>query len=384
VQCIHSLISKRGPRGLKYIAFVCLGLALVLGACSQGDSSSDSSPTITTVAGAGTAGYSGDGGAATSATLDYPRGVALDSSGNLYIADYNSSVVRKVDASTGYISTVAGNGTAGYSGDDGLATEAKLKYPWGVAVDSSGNLYIADTGNARVRKVDASTNYISTVAGNGSLGTSGDGAAATSAKLYGPSSVAVDSSGNLYIADPNTYRVRKVTASTGYISTVAGTANQGYAGDGGLATSAILYGPQSVAVDSSGNLYIADTGNFVVRKVDASTGKISTVAGNHAQGQGNSGDGGAATSAKLCPYGLALDSSGNIYIADSVYNVIRKVEASTNYISTVAGNGTAGFSGDGGTPSSAELNAPCGVALDSSGNLYIADYKNYRVRKVTQ
>jgi prepilin-type N-terminal cleavage/methylation domain-containing protein len=316
---------------------------------------------ITTFVGNGTGGYSGDGGPATSANLFYPYGVAVDSSGNLYIADYYNNRIRMVTASTGIITTVAGNGTEGYSGDGGPATSAELNNPTKSAVDSSGNLYIADYGNQRVRMVTASTGIITTVAGNGTAGYSGDGGAATSAELWGPYGVAVDSSGNLYIVEIWNFRIRKVTASTGIITTVAGNGTSGYSGDNGAATSAELWTPYGVAVDSSGNLYIADYGNNRIRKVTASTGIITTIAGNGTAGY--SGDGGPATSAKLhSPTGSAVDSSGNLYISEYGNNRIRKVTASGT-ICTVAGNGTSGYSGDNGAATSAELHTPSDIAV---------------------
>ncbi len=275
------------------------------------------------------------------------------------------------------ISTIAGNGTAGYSGDGGPAASAELNSPSGVAVDFSGNIYIADYKNNRIRRVDAS-GVISTVAGKGTAGYSGDGGPASSAELSTPSGVAVDTSGNIYIADSSNNCVRKVDAS-GVISTVAGNGTAGYSGDGGPAVSAELSSPSGVAVDTSGNIYIADDKNNCIRKVDAS-GVISTVAGNGTGGY--SGDGGPASSAELSsPFGVAVDASGNIYIADDKNNRIRKVDAS-GVISTVAGNGTGGYSGDGGPATSAQLNSPSGLAVDSSGNIYIADTTNYRVREV--
>jgi streptogramin lyase len=222
---------------------------------------------IITVAGNGTAGYSGDGGAAAAAQLNSPHGVAVDSSGNLFIADTGNNVIREVVQATGNIITVAGTGAAGYSGDGGPASSADLNAPFGVAVDSSGNIFIADTGNNAVREVVQATGYIITVAGTGSAGYSGDGATATSAQLNGPVSVAVDSSGNLFIADAGNNVVREVVEATGYIVTVAGTGTAGYSGDGGLASSAQLNGPDGVTVDANGDLFIGDTGNNCIRKV---------------------------------------------------------------------------------------------------------------------
>jgi uncharacterized protein (TIGR03437 family) len=327
---------------------------------------------ITTVAGNGTCCFSGDNGPATSAQLFNPDGVAVDSAGNIYIADTQNNRIRKV--SNGVIATVAGSGTPGFSGDNGPATSAQLNFPSGVVVDSTGNLYIADTFNFRIRKV--SNGVIATVAGNGTSGFSGDNGPATSATLSAPWAFAVDSAGNLYIADTDNYRIRQV--SNGVIATMAGNGTPGFSGDNGPAARAQLYYPHGVAVDSAGNLYIADYGNNRIRKV--TNGVITTVAGNGTYGF--SGDNGPATSAQLYnPYGVAVDSAGNLYIADANNYRIRKV--TNGVITTVAGNGTYGFSGDNGPATSAQLNFPSGVVVDSTGNLYIADTFNYRIRQVT-
>ncbi|MBZ5538692.1 MAG: hypothetical protein LAO31_22320 [Acidobacteriia bacterium] len=332
---------------------------------------------ISTVAGFGANGFTGDGGPATSAFLASPMGVAVDSDGNLYIADAGNHRVRKV-TTAGVISTVAGTGWYGFSGDGGPATSAQLYYPYGVAADAAGNLYIADTSNSRIRKVTPA-GVISTVAGDNRYGFVGDGPVATLRCLAGPYGVAVDAGGNLYIADTSNSRVRKVTPA-GAISTAAGIGTFGFAGDGGPAASAQLNYPQGLALDVGGNLYIGDTLNSRVRKVTPA-GVISTAAGIGTFGF--SGDGGPATSAKLgSPYSLAVDAGGNLYIADSGNYRIRKVTP-TGVISTVAGNGTRGFSGDGGPATSAQLGVANGVAVDAGGNLYIADLENYRVRKVT-
>jgi len=337
----------------------------------------DTSGTITTVAGNGTGGYNGDNIAATSAELYYPTGVAVDSAGNLFIADSSNYVVRRVDASTGFITTVAGNGHSGFSGDNGPATNASLALPSGVAVDGAGNLFIADMWNSRIRRVDATTRIITTFAGGGTDGL-GDGGLATSASLALPSGVALDGSGNLFIADWLSERIRRVDAVAGTISTVAGNGTAGFSGDGGPATSASLNQAYGVAVDGSGNLFIGDTDNNRIRRVDAATGTISTAAGS-----GSDGDGGPATSALLvAPSGIVADAAGNLFIADTSNSRIRRVDATTGAISTVAGNGAQAFSGDGGPATSASLGDPSGVAVDGSGNLFIADTNNNRIRKV--
>ena len=328
---------------------------------------------ISTVAGSGPASFSGDGGPATAAGLNVAQGVAVDILGNLYIADIHNNRVRKVTAN-GFIDTVAGNGTHGYSGDEGLATSALLHYPRAVAIDAAGNVYIAD--DQRIRKVTA-TGIITTVAGKGTPGYSGDGGPATLAQLKYPAGVAVDAAGNLYIADSSNSSVRKVTA--GIISTVAGNGTAGYSGDGGPAASAQLNYPQGLALDTAGNLYIADGYNNRIRKV-TTDGIIFTIAGG---GTGGSGDGGPAISAFIPdPHGIAIDAAGALYITDWSNSRIRKV-TTDGVIDTVAGNGSFGYSGDDGPATSAQLGSPFGLAVDAIGNLYIADTNNSRIRKVT-
>lgn len=332
----------------------------------------DMSGTITTIAGNGTAGYSGDGGPAASAGLYSPRGLAVDGAGNVYIADTLNRRIRKVDAS-GVITTVAGNGTSGYSGDGGPATSASLNSAWDVTVDAAGNLYIADRNNHRIRKVDMS-GIITTVAGNGTAGYSGDGGPALTAGLYSPRGVVIDPWGNLYIADGGNLRVRKVDTA-GMITTVAGNGGTGYSGDGGPALDASLDSVFDVSVDNFSTIYIADAMNQIVRKVDAA-GIIDRFAG------GWLGDGGSAIAATVNrPQGVAVDRFGSILIADSRHNRIRKVDMS-GVITTLAGDGTAGYNGDGGPAAAARLNGPTGVAVDGSGNVFIADRANNRVRKV--
>jgi uncharacterized repeat protein (TIGR01451 family) len=329
---------------------------------------------ITTVAGAGPPGYSGDNGPARNAQLSYPNSVSLDRSGNLYITDASNSRIRRV-AANGTITTVAGNGTSGYSGDNGPAIHAELNIPLGTAVDSSGNLYIADAGNLRIRKV-STAGIITTVAGNGTCCNSGDNEPAISAQMNGPVGVALDQAGNLYIAVYNDNNVRKV-GTNGIITTAAGNGVSGFSGDGGSAPAAQLNFPQGVVVDSSGSLYIADTYNGRVRKVSTS-GIISTAGG------GGMGDGGTgAFAALLWPTKIAVDKQGNLYVSDTYGHRVRRI-APNGTISTVAGTGTSGYSGDNGPAAAAQLNNPQGVAVDSSGNLYISDSYNHRIRMVNQ
>jgi sugar lactone lactonase YvrE len=416
----------------------------------------DTNGIITTVAGNGGA-ILGDGGAATNASLNGPNGVTMDAFGNLFIADSGNGRIRKVDTN-GIITTVAGNGNYGYSGDGGAATNASLAIPFGITVDAYGNLYIADTYNASIRKVTyqgptlpvfnvAPTNagnyqvivtgaygsvtssvatltvllpptitsqpvsqsivygqtaafsvtaagagpftyqwlfngtnlpngIITSVAGNGANGFSGDGGAATNAALKYPSRVAVDSYGNLFIADWLNRRIREVNTN-GIITTVAGTNNEGFSGDGGAATNASLADPYAVTVDAYGNLFIADSDNLRIREVNTN-GIITTVAGTGKNGF--SGDGGAATNASLGSLeGVAVDAYGNLFFADGNNNRIREVNTN-GIITTVAGTNSSGFSGDGGAATNAALNFPLDVTVDGYGNLFIVD--NNRIREV--
>ena len=328
--------------------------------------------TVRTFAGNGTLGYSGNAGAATGATLASPAAVAYDNAGNLYIADAGNNVIRKVNLS-GVITTVAGSGVQGFAGDGGPASAALLDTPTGIAVDVRNNVYIADSHNQRVRMVNAQ-GVINTVAGNGTAAYSGDGAAATSASLFLPEAVAVDAAGNLYIADTGNYRIRKIVNGT--IATVAGDGEQMYSGDGGAATSAGLDTPTGIAVDAAGNLYIADSHNQRIRMVNAQ-GVINTIAGNGAFGF--SGDGGNAAQASFAqPIGVSVDQAANVYIADSENNVIR--EFSNGIINTIAGNGKQGYGGDNGAALGATLDTPRSASPDAFGNVAISDSLNQRVR----
>jgi hypothetical protein len=331
---------------------------------------------ISTVAGTGTSGFSGDGGPATAARLSAPRTMAADAAGNIYIVDTQNHRVRRVGTS-GVIATIAGTGTSGYSGDGGPATSAQLNNPHGIAVDGAGNVYVADSPNQRIRKIDTS-GRITTVAGTGTSGYNGDGIAATSARLNYPKGVEIGPDGLLYIADANNDRIRRIDAS-GIIATVAGTGSAGFSGDGGAATSAQLNTPRNVTFDGTGNLYIADDLNCRVRRVDGA-GRIATVAGSATCGYG--GDGGPATSARLGrARDVAVDPAGNLYIADEENHRIRRVTPAGT-MTTFAGTGTSGFSGDGGPADAARIAGPRGVAVDFSGRVLIGDTGNHRIRRV--
>lgn len=336
---------------------------------------------INLYAGDGTSAFGGDGGTALTAQLRLPSDIYIDATGNKYIADANNHCIRKVTAG-GIISTVVGTGgTSGFSGDGGLATACKLNQPGAICMDNSGNMYIADATNHRIRKVNAVSGIITTIAGNGTASTTGDGGLATAATVNFPYGVAIDNNGDLYISESSSHVIRKITISTGIITTYAGIAGSaGSTGDGGLATAAKLNFPRDICFDGANNLLIADRVNNKIRKVTASTGNISTIAGTGTAG--SSGDGGLATSARLRgPFGVSVDGIGNIYIADATNNKIRKITSSTGVISTYAGTGTAGYSGDGGDAILANLNFPTNVFADAS-YLYIVDNSNNRVRRI--
>jgi sugar lactone lactonase YvrE len=338
------------------------------------------SSVIETVAGNGTAGSSGLKGQATAAELYAPTAVATDSAGDLFIADYNNSRVLEVTHATGVITLVAGNGKYGYSGDGGKATAAELDGPDGIAVNSAGTLlFVSDGYNDRIREVNLTSGIITTVAGNGKYGYSGDGGKATAAELDYPSGIALNSTGSLlFIADTCNDRIREVNVSSGIITTAAGNGKYGFSGDNGQATAAELSYPSGVAVDSAGDLFIADTDNNRIREVNVSSGKITTVAGNGTAGSTVGANSLATASELYQPMGVAVDSNGNLFIADTQNDRVREVSAGK--ISTVAGSGTAAYNGDNITAGQVFL--PEGVAVDADGDLFIADFGNERIREL--
>ena len=330
--------------------------------------------TISTYAGNGVGSYTGDGVAASTTAVNSPWGVTIDSAGNVYIGDSPNHRIRKVTPA-GIISTIAGTGTMGFLGDGGPATDARLNNPSGVAVDAAGNVYVADNGNHRIRKITA-TGYISTIAGTGSVVLSGDGGPATAAATPAPDGLACDSAGNVYISSG--FEVRKIT-TTGMIYRIAGNGTFGYSGDGGPATAAAVAQSTDVKLDKAGNVYFTDINNNVARKIDVA-GIITTIAGDGYLG--SSGDGGPATAAELnSVVGIDVDALGNVYLGDRDNNTIRKVNAA-GIITTIAGNGAAGYSGDGGAPVLASLKKPHAITHDPCGNMFICDRLNNRIRKI--
>lgn len=375
---IHALRARMLETGvfktLRPLA-VCLGL---FGAIAAPQADAVTSKQITTVAGTVSAGFSGDGSTASAAQLNFPFGIAHDSEGNLYIADQRNHRVRRVAKATGLITTVAGDGQLGSEGDGAAATSAQVGEPAAVALDSSGNLYIAQpfgVGSApgKVRRVDKATGLIQTL----------------SVGAQRPTGLALDQNGNLYVADQGNSNVYRRDAVTGATTVVAGSGSQGFAGDGGPAASAKLSFPAGLAFDRNGNLLIADQGNHRVRRVDAATGVITTIAGSGSAGlatdAASAGDGGPATSARInAPSGLAVDVDNNLYVSEFNGQHVRVIDAATSKIRTVAGIGVAGDTGDNGPALSAKLSGPAGLALNAAGDLLIADYANSRVRMLSK
>ncbi|MGO4293781.1 NHL domain-containing protein [Chitinophaga sp. RAB17] len=361
--CVVAACKKDGATGINTITNKPADLAVKVLA----------TPVITTVAGNGTQGFTGDGGLATAAQLYNNRRIATDAVGNFYISDVGNNRIRKVNTS-GIISTIAGTGINGFSGDGGLATVASLGFIQGITVDKTGNIYVAC--NDRIRKI-STAGIITTVVGNGgtTLPNNGDGGPAINARLSSPQDVTFDKAGNMYIADWAHHRVRKVNTA-GIISTLAGNGMQNYNGDGIPAINAVVQYPTGVATDTLGNVYIASANR--IRKVNSS-GTISTIAGNGTYGGG--GDGGPAVNARVGTIGLLVDKMANIILADYSNARIRKIAISTGIITTIAGGGT--VLGDGGLPTAANLVYPTGVALRTNGDLLIADYGAKRIRRVT-
>jgi sugar lactone lactonase YvrE len=320
---------------------------------------------------------------ATALPLVLPSAIVFDAQGNLYFAEAGNHVVR-VFSTAGVVSTIVGNGVQGFAGDNGAANAAELDSPSGLAIDAAGNLYIADTHNHRVRKFTAATALITTIAGMGKAGYSGDGGPATAAQLDRPTALAIDPAGNLYFADTDNHRVRRIAAGTGVITTVAGDGIEGFSGDGGPATLSAIDSPSGLAIDADGNLFVADTHNGRIRRVDAATGTITTFAGvspSNGNTQSFTGDGGAAIAAGLAlPRGLTLDAAGNLYVADYANHRIRRISGGT--ISTIAGQGTETFAGDGAPAVAASLDSPRSVTVSPAGLLTLADSGNQRVRQL--
>jgi len=355
---------------------------------------------LTTVAGSGQGGYGGDGGLAVNAALNWPGTVALGPTGDLFFCDWNARI-RKVDARTGLITTIAGTGARGFGGDGGPATSALLGGPGDIATDSAGNIYFSDPSNHRVRRISAATGIITTIAGNGLMfdppkNGSPDNLpmVALNVAVLDPSGLAPDNKGGLYIANGGD-RVWKLDLGTGIIKVVAGAGGSRYSGDYGPAVLAQIDQPDGVALDAVGNLYIAARGEHRIRKVDAVTGIITTIAGASSgkdsgimgmmlyQG-GFSGDGGPATSAILNdPSGVSVDAAGNVYISDTINYRIRRVDAATGIIRTIAGTGVQGFSGDGVYAIGAQITTPGGLVVDFAGRIYFADLFNQRIRMLS-
>jgi streptogramin lyase len=342
---------------------------------------------IDTVAGTGSAGYSGDGGPAVKALLNQPFHCELDERGNLFIAEAFNHCIRQVELKTGVVTTVAGSGKKGYTGDGGPAREATMNEPYAVVVNSDGDFYIVDRLNAVIRKVDGKSRVMTTVAGTGAKGYSGNGGPATKAMLREPNDCCFDGQGGLLIADVGDWRIRGLDLKTGIITTFAGTGRpkekkieRAKIGDGGKATEAVIVGARAVCVDGRGNTYICEREGNAIRKVDAK-GIITTIAGTGKPGY--EGDGGDARTATFRgPKGVRCDRDGHLYVVETENHAIRKIDTKTNIVTTVAG-GQKGKEGDGGDALKAGMDRPHGCIIDARGNIYIADSNNHRVRKVT-
>jgi gliding motility-associated-like protein len=352
-----------------FIPFFCVGLSL-------------QAQYITTVGGNGYTGNVGDDGPATCAGIPNPSGICIDKSGFLYLTC--SNMIRKINLSANLITRVAGSDTWGNTGDGGQAKDALFQNPYSLCTDNKNNLFISEFVGNRIRKINLSTGIISTYAGTGTGGFSGDGVAANLTNLNQPKGICTDLAGNLYIADYGNHRIRKVDAATGIITTIAGNDLPVHSGDGGLAIAAGTAFPNSIATDATGNIYFAEFNATTsrIRKINFSTGIISTIAGNN--NSSFSGDGGPAVNSELFrPEGLTIDLNGNIYISESGDSRVRVIDASTGIINTIAGNGINAFAGDGGFAINGSMDNPLGLINDSNGNLYIADKTNHRIRKIS-
>ena len=336
--------------------------------------------TLTTLVGTGTKGHTGDGGLASKATLNQPFHVDFDPRGFLYIAESDNHCIRKLDLKTHVVTTIAGTGKKGYSGDGGPAVAATFNEPYAVVVDPKGNLYVVDRLNAAIRKIDAD-GIVTTVAGNGTKGSSGDGGPGIKAQLVEPNDCFLDGKGGLLIADVGDGRIRRLDLDSGVITTFAGIGRlkNKDRGDGGPANKAVITGARAVCVDAAGNVYVCEREGNSIRKID-SAGVITTIAGTGKSG--DTGDGGDAKMATFKgPKGIRADAAGNLYVVDTENHAIRRIDAKTNVITTVAG-GRKGTGGDGGPATGAGLDRPHGCVVDSAGTLYIADSNNHRVRVV--
>ena len=344
---------------------------------------------MTTAVGTGQKGYAGDGGLAAKALLNQPFHCEVDGRGHLYIAEADNHCIRKVNLKTGVITTVAGTGKKGYRGDGGPATQATFNEPYSVVVDKDDNLYITDRLNSVVRRVDGKTSIITTIAGTGIKGYFGDGGKGVDAQLREPNDAVLDGQGGLLIADVADWRIRRLDLKTGIITTFAGTGkaalplkqtiDRAKTGDGGPAAKAIIVGARAVCIDTQGNTYICEREGSAVRKVNAD-GIITTIAGTGVWGY--SGDGGDAKQAVFAgPKGIRCDAAGNIFVVDCENHCVRRIDAKTNIVTTIAG-GRKGPGGDGGPATAAALDRPLGCCIDRQGNLYIADTNNHRVRVV--
>ena len=357
-----------------------LALAIAAVALAAGPDARAEAGRIETIVGTGEAGFAGDGGPAARAKLNQPFDVVYDRAGNLYISDTVNQRIRRVDAETGVITTVAGSGAKGFSGDGGPATEAKLDEPYGMAIDGLGNIYFADRLNRRVRRVDGATGVITTVAGNGDKTTSGDGGPATQAGIVEPNDVALDGRGRLFIADVSGHRVRVVDLASGRIDTFAGDGQGRHTGDGGPVSAASFFGPRAVEALPSGAVLVLERNGHSLRKV-AADGVVSTIAGGP---KGYKGDGGPAREAAFDgPKEMDLAPTGGLLIVDTENHAIRLIDGATGVVSTVAGRGKKGPEGDGGPALAAGLARPHGVAFTPDGRSFvIGDSENHRVRRV--